>query len=90
MATLSTKNKIIISLFLAVLSIVLFFSIKLWFSWDFIKISSHGLFAIIICIVMSLIIGSGLMALAFFSSKYGYDDKVDHDLESLIDKFKKS
>ena len=90
MTTLFTKNKIIISLFLVVLSIVLFFSIKLWFSWDFIEISSHGFFAIVICVVMSFIIGSGLMALAFFSSKYGYDDKVDHDLESLIDKFKKS
>ena len=89
MATLFTKNKIIISLFLVVLFIVLFFSIKLWFSWDFIKISPHGFFAIVICVVMSFIIGSGLMALAFFSSKYGYDDKVDHDLESLIDKFKK-
>ena len=86
----SIKNKIITSLFLAVLFLVLYFSIKLWFNWDFITISDHGFFAIIICIVMSFIIGSGLMALAFFSSKYGYDDKVDHDLESLIDKFKKS
>ena len=42
------------------------------------------------CIVMSFIIGSGLMALAFFSSKHGYDENVDHDLESLIDKYKKS
>ena len=41
--------------------------------------------AIIVCAVMSFIIGSGLMALAFFSSKYGFDEKVDHDLESLID-----
>ena len=85
----STKNKIIISLFLVVLSIVLYFSTKLWFNWDFITISNHGFFAIVICIVMSFIIGSGLMALAFFSSKYGYDDKVDHDLDSLIDKLKK-
>jgi len=85
-----SKNKIIIALFLIVLSLVLFFSIKLWFNWDFITISDHGFFAITICIVMSFIIGSGLMALAFFSSKYGYDEKVDHDLESLIDKFKKS
>ena len=85
----STKNKIIISLFLVILLLVLYFSIKLWFNWDFITISDHGFFAIVICIVMSFIIGSGLMALAFFSSKYGYDDKVDHDLESLIDKFKK-
>ena len=44
---------------------------------------------ILICIVMSLIIGSGLMALAFFSAKHGYDENVDHDLESLIDKYKK-
>ena len=85
-----SKNKTIIALFLIVLSLVLFFSIKLWFNWDFITISDHGFFAITICIVMSFIIGSGLMALAFFSSKYGYDEKVDHDLESLIDKFKKS
>ena len=84
-----TKNKIIVALFLAVLFLVLYFSIKLWFNWDFITISNHGLLAIIICIVMSFIIGSGLMALAFFSSKYGYDDKVDHDLDSLIDKLKK-
>ena len=89
-----SKNKIIISLlltalFLTALFLVLFFSIKLWFDWDFITISSHGFFAILICIIMSFIIGSGLMALAFFSSKYGYDENVDHDLESLIDKYKK-
>ena len=86
----STKNKIIIALFLAVLLLVLYFAVKLWFNWDFISISNHGFFAIVICIVMSFIIGSGLMALAFFSSRYGYDEKVDHDLESLIDKYKKS
>ena len=86
----STKNKIIISLFLAVLFLVLYFAVKLWFNWDFISINNHGFFAIVICIVMSFIIGSGLMALAFFSSKHGYDENVDHDLESLIDKYKKS
>ena len=83
------KNKIIIFVFLLVLFLVSFFSIKLWINLDFIDISSHGVFAILICIVMSLIIGSGLMALAFFSAKHGYDENVDHDLESLIDKYKK-
>ena len=85
-----TKNKIITSLFLAVFLLVLYFSVKLWSNWDFISISNHGFFAIMICIVMSFIIGSGLMALVFFSSKHGYDENVDHDLESLIDKYKKS
>ena len=84
------KNKIITSIFLAVLSIVSFFSLKLWINLDFINISPHGIFAILICIVMSFVIGSGLMALAFFSSKYGYDEKVDNDLETLMDKYKKS
>ena len=83
------KNKIITLIFLVVLFLVSFFSIKLWISLDFINISLHGIFAILICAVMSLIIGSGLMALAFFSSKYGFDEDVDHDLESLIDKHKK-
>mgnify|MGYP001354834990 FL=1 len=86
---LFVKNKIIIFVFLLVLFLVSFFSIKLWINLDFINISSHGIFAILICIVMSLIVGSGLMALAFFSAKHGYDENVDHDLESLIDKYKK-
>ena len=86
---LFVKNKIIIFVFLLVLFLVSFFSIKLWINLDFINIRSHGIFAILICIVMSLIIGSGLMALAFFSAKHGYDENVDHDLESLIDKYKK-
>jgi len=86
---LFVKNKIIIFVFLLVLFLASFFSIKLWINLDFINISSHGIFAILICIVMSFIIGSGLMALAFFSAKHGYDENVDHDLESLIDKYKK-
>lgn len=83
------RKKIIILTFLTVLIITLFFSIKLWLNLDFIDISTNGMIAIIVCAVMSFIIGSGLMALAFFSSKYGFDEKVDHDLESIIDKYKK-
>jgi len=56
---------------------------------DFVDISSGGLLAISICIILSLILGCGLMALAFFSSRFGFDDRVDHDLESIIEKHKK-
>ncbi len=83
------RKKIIILTFLTVLIITSFFSVKLWLNSDFVDISTNGMIAIIVCAVMSFIIGSGLMALAFFSSKYGFDEKVDHDLESLIDKYKK-
>ena len=83
------KKKIIIFTFFAVFLIISFFSMKLWNNLDFIDISIDGIFAIFICAIMSFIIGSGLMALAFFSSRYGYDEKVDHDLETLIDRYKK-
>ena len=84
------KKKIIIFIFFAVLIVVSFFSVKLWNNLGFIDISTNGKLAIFICVIMSFIIGSGLMALAFFSSRSGYDEKVDHDLESIIDKHKNS
>ena len=83
------KKKIIIFTFFAVFLIISFFSMKLWSNLDFIDISTNGVFAIFIFAIMSFIIGSGLMVLAFFSSRHGYDEKVDHDLEALIDRYKK-
>ena len=83
------KKKIITFTFLTALLVVSFFSIKFWNKLDFIEISTNGLLAIFICAIVSFVIGSGLMALSFFSSRFGYDDKVDHDLETLIDRYKK-
>jgi hypothetical protein len=34
------------------------------------------------------LLGSGPMSLAFFSSRHGFDEQVDHDLEDLFKKFK--
>ena len=56
---------------------------------DFIDISANGILAIIFCIIVSLILGFGLMTLVFFSSRFGFDDQVDHDLDSLLEKHKK-
>ena len=36
----------------------------------------------------TILLGSGLMSLAFFSSRHGFDEQVDHDLEDLFKKFK--
>ena len=58
----------------------------MWLSMDFIDISTNGLIAIIAFIIVSLLLGCFLMALAFFSSRFGFDDQVDHDLESIIEK----
>tara|TARA_B100001741_G_scaffold239657_1_gene200660 strand:- start:38 stop:295 length:258 start_codon:yes stop_codon:yes gene_type:complete len=84
------KKKIIIFSFILVLLITIIFSLKLWFDMYFINISTNGILAITICIIVSLILGFGLMGLAFFSSRFGFDEQVNHDLESLFEKHKKS
>ena len=83
------KKKIIILTFSLTLLIVIVFSLKLWFNMDFINISTNGIVAISICIIVSLLLGFGLMGLAFFSSRFGFDEQVNHDLESLLEKHKK-
>ena len=83
------KKIIIVCGFILVLLASLFYSVRLWFRMEFIDISSNGMMAIFICIVVSLILGSTLMALVFFSSRSGYDDKVDNDLEKLFQNYKK-
>ena len=83
------KKKLIIFSFFLTLCVTIIFSVKMWLSMDFIDISTNGLIAITIFIIVSLLLGCFLMALAFFSSRFGFDDQVDHDLESIIEKHKK-
>ena len=83
------KNKLIIISFFLTLCVTIIFSIKLWLNMSFINISTNGLIAIITCIIVSLILGFFLMALVFFSSRFGFDEQVDHDLESIFKKHKK-
>jgi hypothetical protein len=48
-----------------------------WNSVD-VEMSIHGYIAMILAIVFSLVIGCGLMALMFYSSRHGYDDIDRH------------
>ena len=41
------------------------------------NISMHGWIALTLGVVLSLAIGGGLMALSFYSSRRGYDDRVE-------------
>ena len=49
-----------------------------WVSLGDAEISVHGTAALVLGVVFSLIVGCGLMALVFFSSRRGYDERVDH------------
>ena len=70
------------------LIIVTFFAINLWLQMSDVTISFNGKMAIFIGAFFTILLGSGLMSLAFFSSRHGFDEQVDHDLESLFEKFK--
>jgi hypothetical protein len=70
------------------LIIVTFFAINLWLQMSDVTISFNGKMAIFIGAFFTILLGSGLMSLAFFSSRHGFDEQVDHDLETLFEKFK--
>jgi hypothetical protein len=50
-----------------------------------VEISGHGLAAIALGAVVSFALGAGLMALMFFSSRRGYDDRA-HDSDRMRDR----
>ena len=69
------KSAFLILPLLALLGFVLWWAIYAWNSVD-VQMSVHGYIAMILGIVFSLVIGCGLMALMFYSSRHGYDDEA--------------
>ena len=47
----------------------------LWWSMAEVDIGIHGLIALILGTLLSLILGGGLMALVFYSSRHGHDER---------------
>ena len=50
-----------------------------WREMGEVEISTHGLIALALGAVASLIVGAGLMGLVFFSHRRGYDEKAHRD-----------
>ena len=72
------------------LLLVTFFAIDLWLQMSDVQISNNGMIAIFVGSFFTILLGAGLMALTFFSSRNGFDDQVDNDLESLFKKYNNS
>ena len=51
-------------------------AIRIWFTIGDSQMNFHGWFAMGLGVFFSLVIGGGLMALVFYSSRKGYDDEV--------------
>lgn len=55
------------------------YGVRTWSGLEGTAISGHGLFAMALGAVFSVLIGGGLMALVFISHRRGFDDQVtDH------------
>ena len=72
------------------LLLVTFFAIDLWLQMSDVQISNNGMIALFVGSFFTILLGAGLMTLTFFSSRNGFDDQVDNDLESLFKKYNNS
>ena len=82
----NTSFLIILAIFVVILITIV--AINLWLQMSDVTISYNGKIAIFVGAFFTILLGSGLMSLAYFSSKNGFDDQVDHDLDSLLKKLK--
>lgn len=72
------KTAILAAVLLLVLVASGVVAIRAWTDFET-AIGWHGWIALILGSVLSLAVGGGLMALAFHSSRHGYDD-IDHEV----------
>ena len=72
------KSALVLLLLVALLGLAVWWAVYAWNSID-VEMSIHGYIAMILGIVFSLVIGCGLMALMFYSSRHGYDEPPKFD-----------
>ncbi len=66
----------IFGVLIAILGAAVWGASQVWLSGEDVEIGFHGGFALGLGALGSLLVGGFLMALLFFSSKYGYDEQV--------------
>lgn len=54
-----------------------------------VTLSGHGIAAMAAGLVLTLVVGCGLMALLFFSNKHGHDERVHHLVDDRQDEDEK-
>jgi fatty acid desaturase len=79
--TVSFGTIALLAALLAILAAALWFAASAWLSIAGPPMPAVGYVAMILGIVFSLVIGCGLMALLFYSSRHGYDEPYRADDE---------
>ena len=64
---------------LALLAASLWFAVGLWGTAETAAMPVDGYIAMAVGIFFSIVVGCGLMALVFYSSRYGYDDAASRE-----------
>jgi hypothetical protein len=72
------KGQIAILIFLVIfLAVTIIWGVSAWNASSDVPMSNHGWIALGLGTFFSLLIGCGLMALMFFSSRSGHDEQAD-------------
>jgi hypothetical protein len=77
MRDLSRGQILFIVVLVALLIVTGYWAVSVWNATSDVAIDKHGWIPLILGTAFSLVIGCGLMALMFFSSRHGYDDAAD-------------
>jgi hypothetical protein len=77
----SMRKLLILVPLLALLIASVWFAIYSWNAIEGPPIPTGGYVAMWLGIVFSLIVGCGLMALVFYSSRHGYDEPAQYDTD---------
>lgn len=80
---MSSMRALLIVALLAVLALAVWFAVAAWGHIGGDPIPLYGYVAIAGGVLFSLLIGGGLMALVFYSSRHGYDDLSGGDGGSI-------
>ena len=73
---------IILALF-GLLALAIWFAVSAWVHLGGDDIPVYGYFAIAGGVLISLLVGGGLMALVFYSARHGYDDEANKNDKTL-------
>jgi hypothetical protein len=69
----------VVVVLLGLLAASVWFASQSWLSVDGPPMPTQGYIAMTLGVVFSVVIGCGLMALVFYSNRYGYDDASNRD-----------
>lgn len=70
------KTALLLFFLLGFLGLVVGWAVWAWQQTAGVEMSGHGYAAMTLGIIFTLVVGCGLMALMFYSSRRGYDDRV--------------